>query len=160
MDREKSKRAESSPKRGSKIPGREEGGKREGELLQPDLPKARTRLGGESGALPEPKERLLRRPKIESRILLTAPGSFGLILSNISMEIGPGDPGVETGAEKGRRADWEEREGEEEDGELEEDEGAEKEGEGPREGPPAKAAGGRDGGKAEAIETLFSPIRR
>ena len=92
MDREKSKRAESSPKRGSKIPGREEGGKREGELLQPDLPKARTRLGWESGALPEPKERLLRRPKIELRILLMAPGSFGLILSNISMEIGPGDP--------------------------------------------------------------------
>ncbi len=76
------------------------------------------------------------------------------------MEIGPGDPGVETGAEKGRRADWEGQEGEEEDGELEEDEGAEKEGEGPREGLPAGAAGGQEGGKAEAIQMLFLSIRR
>ncbi len=89
MDQEKLKRAESSPKRGSRIPGREEGGKRDGELLQPDLPKARTRLGGESGALPEPKECLPRCPKIKSRILLTAPGSLGLIISKISIEMGP-----------------------------------------------------------------------
>ncbi len=66
-----------------------------------NIRKARTRLGGESRALTEPKEHLLRRPKIESRILLMAPGSLGLIFSKISMEIGPGDPGVETGAEKG-----------------------------------------------------------
>jgi len=76
---------------------------------------------------------------MESRILDTAPGSLGLIFSKISIEMGPGDPGEETGAEKGRRADWEEREGE--DGRLEEeDEGAEEEKGGPGEGPAADAA--------------------
>ncbi len=48
--------------------------------------------------------------------------------------------------------DWEGREGGEEEGELEEDDGTEKKGEGPREGPPAGAAEGQDGRKAEAIQ--------
>ena len=72
-------------------------------FFHPDFPKERTRFGGERrlSLELELKEHLLSCPKMESRILDTAPGSLGLIFSKISIEMGPGDPGEETRVEKG-----------------------------------------------------------